>query len=674
MKSYSNSIQENSASSVIVKFSILVILFFLHFSVTAQKDDSLQLAGFFQEHMVIQRNKPIKIWGRAEAREKIEVNFGSQNSITKAGKDGKWKVEFPALSEKGPYILEVSGKSKTLELGDILIGDVWIASGQSNMEWPLRDTPFKEADSSFIKKGEVRLLKLQPVMDYLPKSDITSTGWQLLSQENIGNFSAVAYHFSKFINQEAGIPVGIISANLGATAVETWMSNNALAEFPQFKREVDHSKSFKTLEAEFDNDKSKWSKDIYYDGIGMKEKWYSQKFENTEEWKPVKVAGNTWIENEDLKNFDGAVWFRKKFNLPENFSGNTFNLQLLQIDDFDITWVNGKKIGETFGKHNHRNYSVPVSDLKETGNTIVVRVFDAGGIGGFTTSAFWGNNILWGDWEYRKGIEIDSSRFDSPELPNVTPFSSPGVLYNGVIAPLTQLQIKGVIWYQGESNEARAYEYRSLFPALIKDWRKQFSQDDFPFLFVQLANYREEDKEPKASKWAEIREAQSLALKELNTEMAVIIDIGEAGDIHPKNKKDVGQRLGMLAMNMSYDGTFDSPGPRFSTMEIKDNGIYISFKNLKNRLTIKNKYGYIRGFQIAGSNKEFHWAQASLKGNGVFVHSDEVPDPVAVRYAWSDNPGELDLVNSIGLPLEPFRTDNWELSTQGVQFEEGPRF
>lgn len=674
MKFYSTSIPENLFCSIIVKFSILMIFFLMHLSVVAQEGDSLQLAGFFQEHMVIQRNKPIKIWGKAEANEKIEVNFGGQNSVTKAGKDGKWEVEFPSLAKKGPYILKILGKSKTLEFGNILIGDVWIASGQSNMEWPLKDTPFKESDSSFIKKGEVRLLKVQPVMDYLPKSDITSTDWQLLNQDNIGNFSAVAYHFSKFINQEAGIPVGIISANLGATAVETWMSHDALAEFPQFKGEINHSKSFKTLQTEFDNDTSKWSKDIYSHGIGMKEKWYSEEFENTGEWKSIKVAGNIWVENDDLKNFDGAVWFRKKFDLPENFSGDTLNLQLLQIDDFDITWVNGKKIGETFGKHNHRNYSIPVSDLKKKDNTIVVRVFDAGGIGGFTTPTFWGNNMLWGDWEYRKGIEINASKFDSPDLPNVTPFSSPGVLYNGVIAPITQLQIKGVIWYQGESNEARAYEYRSLFPALIKDWRKQFSQGDFPFLFVQLANYRKEDKEPQASKWAEVREAQSLALKEPNTEMAVTIDIGDSGDIHPKNKKDVGQRLGMLAMNISYSGSFESPGPRFSKMEIKDRGIYISFKNLKNGLILNNKYGYIRGFQIAGSDKEFHWAQASLKGNRVFVYSAKVSNPVAVRYAWSDNPGKLDLVNSIGLPLEPFRTDDWELSTKGVLFEEGPRF
>lgn len=657
-----------------VKIPVLLSLCVIQFSAGAQENNSLQLASFFQDHMVIQRNEPIKFWGEAEAGQKIEVQFGGRSSDVKTGKDGKWEVEFAALSEKGPYVLKVSDESETIELKDVLIGDVWIASGQSNMEWPVRDTPYKEADSVFIQNNEVRLLKIQPLMDYLPKNEITTSGWQSLSQENISNFSAVAYHFSKFINQEAGIPIGIISANLGATAIETWMSNEALAQFPQFKGELNHSKNFNTLKSEFDKGKSKWSREIYYSGIGMKEKWFSENLKNPENWKSIEVAGNTWENNEDLKGFDGAVWFRKKFDLPENFSGDTFNLQLSQIDDFDITWVNGKKVGETFGKHNHRNYSISVSDLKEKGNTLVVRVFDAGGIGGFTTSAFWGNEILWGEWEYRKGQEIEDSSFVAPDLPNATPFSSPGVLYNGIIAPLTHLKIKGVIWYQGESNELRAYEYRSLFPTLIKDWRKQFSQGDFPFLFVQLANYREEPDNPGPSNWAELREAQTLGLKEPNTAMAVTIDIGEAGDIHPRNKKDVGHRLGMLAINMSYGGNYEAPGPRFSEMEAKDDGIYISFKNIENGLIVKNKYGYIKGFQIAGKDKKFHWAKAVKRRDRVFVYSDEVSDPIAVRYAWSDNPGELDLTNSIGLPLEPFRTDDWELSTRGNLFEEGPRF
>ena len=657
-----------------VKISFLLSLFFIQFSAGAQENNSLQLASFFQDHMVIQRNEPIKFWGKAEAGQKIEVQFAGRRSNTKTGKDGKWEVEFAALNEKGPYVLKVVDGSKTLELNDVLVGDVWIASGQSNMEWPVRDTPYKEADTVFIQNNEIRLLKVQPLMDYLPKDEITTTGWQNLSQENISNFSAVGYHFSKFINQEAGIPIGIISANLGATAIETWMSNEALAQFPQFKGELNHSKNFETLKSEFDDGKSKWSKDIYYSGIGMEEKWFSKDLKNSEDWKSIAVAGNTWENNDDLKGFDGAVWFRKKFDLPDNFSEETFNLQLLQIDDFDIAWVNGKKVGETFGKHNHRNYSIPVSDLKKKGNILVVRVFDAGGIGGFTTSAFWGNDILWGEWKYKKGQVVDASNFVSPELPSATPFSSPGVLYNGVIAPLTQLKIKGVIWYQGESNEMRAYEYRSLFPALIKDWRKQFSQGDFPFLFVQLANYRKEAETPGPSNWAELREAQTLGLEEPNTGMAVTIDIGEAGDIHPRNKIDVGHRLGMLAMNMSYDGNYETPGPRFSEMEVENNGIYISFKNIENGLKVKNKYGYIRGFQIAGKDKDFHWVKAVKKGDRVFVYSDEVDDPIAVRYAWSDNPGELDLTNSIGLPLEPFRTDDWELSTKGNLFEEGPRF
>src|SRR5690606_16762467 len=301
--------------------------------------------------------------------------------------------------------------------------------------------------TAWIKNAEIRLLKVIPEMDYIPRKESKNIGWQRLTPENINNFSAVAYHFGKYVNKETGVPIGLISANLVATAVETWMSNEALEEFPQFA--LEQTKSFEDLRQAFENGSTQWSKEKFYGGIGLKEKWYLPSKSVSGDWKPVEVAGNTWESMEDLRNFDGAVWFRKKFNLPENFEGDSLNLPLLQIDDYDITWVNGKQVGETFGKHNHRNYKVAATELKEKDNLIVVRVFDLGGLGGFSTNAFWGNELLWGTWEYRKGKGISSNEFDGPSLPNASPFSSPSVLFNGTIAPLTALGIKGVIWYQG---------------------------------------------------------------------------------------------------------------------------------------------------------------------------------------------------------------------------------
>jgi len=638
----------------------------------AQNKQDLQLVNLFQDHMVLQRATPISFWGFGVPGKEVSVHMGGNEVSGKTNSRGQWKIVLPALEEKGPYIISILSGNERIELKDVLVGDVWIASGQSNMEWPVKSTNFKEMDSSWIKEAEIRLIKILPETDYQPQKESKNLGWQTLNNENIANFSAVAYHFGKSVYIETGVPLGIISANLGATTIETWMSNEALANFPQFQ--MKDRGSFKELRERFKEGTAEWSKEKYYGGKGIQQQWYESATQPASGWNPIEVAGNTWENVEDLKSFDGAVWFRKTFDLPENFTGDSLTLQLLQIDDHDITWVNGKKVGETFGRHNHRNYKVAVSNLKRKNNLIVVRVFDAGGIGGFSTNSFWGNELLWGNWEYYKGTAVQAKEFKSPELANVSPFSSPAVLFNGTIAPLLELGIKGVIWYQGESNELRAHEYRDLFPALIRDWRKQFDQGPFPFLFVQLANYREEPQDPKESSWAELREAQNLALKEKNTGMAVTIDIGEANDIHPKNKEDVGKRLAGLALNLAYNKDILAESPQFESIELKGDKAVVSFTYTGTGLVNPNKYGYIRGFQIAGSDKHFYWANATLLDDKVLVWSPKVKTPVAVRYAWSDNPGELDLYNSAGLPLAPFRTDNWNLLTKGVVFQDGPRF
>ena len=654
------------------KLIILMMLSVYSLSVRGQQKETLKVSNLFQNHMVLQRNRPIRIWGYAKNGDQVQVRMEANSSTTTAGADGKWEINLPALAGPGPYTIFISTDKTERTLNDVLIGDVWIASGQSNMEWPVSGTNFKEQDSLWIEQAAIRLLKVHPTMDYQPQAEVTHNGWQKLSEETINNFSAVGYHFAKRVHQETGVPIGIISANLGATSIETWMSNEALADFPQFPAVPEAS--FKALRDAFENGSSEWSEALYYSGIGMDQKWYEKTDEETGEWKNLSAAGNTWEEIADLKDFDGAVWFRKRFDLPKDFTGDSLDIRLLQIDDHDITWINGQKIGTTFGKHNHRNYKVAASNLKPKDNLLVVRVFDAGGIGGFTTNAFWGNQMIWGDWEYRKGNPVATEKFVSPALPNTTPFSSPGVLYNGTVAPLTAFSITGVIWYQGESNEQRAYEYRKLFPALIKDWRREFDQDSLPFLFVQLANYRQEPKLPQESLWAELRESQAQALKLPDVGMAVAIDLGEAGDIHPKNKEDVGKRLGQLALSMVYGQKKLARSPSFESYRIEGNKVWLRFNNVGQGLVNSNKYGYIRGFQIAGSDQNFYWAQARLEGNEVVVWSSDVKDPVAVRYGWSDNPGLLDLYNEVGLPLAPFRSDKWRLQTQDSTFHDGPRF
>ncbi|RAV30507.1 sialate O-acetylesterase [Sinomicrobium soli] len=645
---------------------VLGIVFMAH----AQE---LRLPACFTDNMVLQRDAPVSLWGWSAPGQEVKVEMDGSSQQGKTGKDGIWKVRLPAFPAGGPHTVKISAGTSVVELDNVLMGDVWLCGGQSNMEWPLKQTPYREEDTVWLQGQQVRLLKVIPEMDYRPGEDIHASGWMVPEPDKIAEFSAVGYHFGKFIQQESGVPIGLVSVNLGATAVETWMSNEALEAFPQFREELKHTGSFADVKKAFEKNKKSWYGKYYYTGPGISGKWYLPETDITS-WDTLEVAGNTWEEEETLKDFDGAVWFRRSFDLPEGFEGDSLPLQLLQIDDYDITWVNGHRIGETFGRHNHRNYTIPAGILKKKGNILTVRVFDTGGTGGFTTPAFWGNDILRGRWHYRKGLHIDAGKFPEQELVNVTPFSSPGVLYNANVAPLTALKIKGVIWYQGESNAARAAEYRELFPALIRDWRDHFGKD-IPFLWVQLANYGQEPEMPGPSAWAELREAQDMALNLPNTAMAVTIDIGEAGDIHPRNKLDVGKRLGALAMNLCYGGTYSAQFPQFKDMERKGDSLLVRFTAATPVLKTKDKYGYIRGFQLAGEDGEFRWARAFLRKNTVVVYAPGLRNPVAVRYAWSDNPGPLDLTGENGLPAAPFRSDDRKLSTDGLLFDSKvPRF
>jgi sialate O-acetylesterase len=653
-------------------YSLAVTIFSFLF---AETHAEVKPAVVFQSNMVLQRDQPITFWGWADPQEKIEITFNGKSVHFRAGKNGRWLSEFPPLSAGGPYDIIIRGKNEII-LHDVLIGDVWICSGQSNMQWSIGQTGYKEPDTTFLQRGNVRLFTVRIDTDYMPREDVQSEGWKKLGSDNISNFSAVAYHFGKYLNTELDVPVGLISVNLGATAIETWMSNEALQQFPQFNSliapVVKTGKSFAQLNKDFEKTKSTWYA-RYYKGIGFDQHWFDPKLD-TSDWKPIKASGNTWEQEADLLDYDGAVWFRTTFDLPENYEEKTFTLHLGQIDDYDIAWVNGKKVGETYGRHNHRHYSIPTDELRTKGNVLVVRVYDLGGIGGFTTSPFWGNPILWGNWTYRVGEKLDLPESTLPSLPNVTPFSSPGVLFNANIAPLTSLKIKGAIWYQGESNADRAYEYRELFPALIMDWRKHWKQGQFPFLFVQLANYEAESIEPRGSSWAELREAQAMTLSLPNTGMATAIDLGEANDIHPKNKEDVGKRLGLTALKIAYGKDTLVSGPSFRKMKIESGRIIIEYDHIGAGLATKDKYGYIRGFQMAGEDRKFYWAQAYIEGAKVVVACHQVPNPVAIRYAWDNNPGPLDLYNREGLPALPFRTDNWSGVTSGIVFQDGPRF
>jgi sialate O-acetylesterase len=651
------------------KMKRTTLLAFLFFAFGKMATADVSLPKLFADHMVLQREVAVPVWGWASPKEAITVQVAGQILTTVADSRGNWSLKLAPHAAGGPFELSVKGRN-SIVLKDVLFGDVWLCGGQSNMQWQVDWLKFQGVDSTKLNNPNLRLFTVAIDLDYQPKKDVKAGAWKVANKETVGPFSAVGYFFGQYLQENLNVPIGLISSNLGATSIETWMSNGALKQFPQFKEVVADmeasGKNFEQLNEDLKSFRKKWDDAYYFKGDpGIAQHWERPET-NVSDWKTMEIP-NLW-EDAGLPDYDGSVWFRKEFDLPAGFSKDTFNIALNQIDDYDIAWVNGVKIGESFGSRNWRNYFFPANILKPKGNVLVVRVFDAGGKGGLYSNAFWGNPILNGTWKYKPGVKVDASKFPKPTVPNGSFFTHPGLLYNGSIAPLQPFAIKGAIWYQGESNAERAAEYSQLLPAMIADWRQHWGQGQFPFLVVQLANHHAEPAQPGNSDWAELREAQTAALKLSNTAVIAAIDIGEADDIHPKNKLEVGRRLGLAARKVAYGEKIRASGPTFEAMKIEGSQVRISFQSDGGSLTSKDKYGMLRGFAVAGADQQFQWAAAYLDRDEVVVHSPKVPQPVAVRYAWADNPGQLDLYNLEGLPAMPFRTDGWQLSTAGKVF------
>jgi sialate O-acetylesterase len=640
-----------------------LILFFLTILQVAVWAD-VRLPLLFQSNMVLQRDKDCAIWGTADPKEKVSVQLKEQTYKTVADNKGKWKIILPSQPAGGPFQVVIKGKN-VITLDNVLFGDVWICGGQSNMQFHVNETGYKN-DSVKDNNSSIRIFTAGLALNYTSQDTLTSGEWKIASVASIQNFSAVAFFFGRSLQEKLNVPIGLISDNLGATAVETWMSPEAIRTFPQFSNYYNAylapQKDFKQLTDAFEKIKPDWKKNYYLkDDPGLKQQWFLPSA-NTDDWKVMEMPG--FWEDKGLPGYNGSVWFRREFELPKDYKGGGYHINLGQVDDYNTAWVNGHEIGENFGNLNYSNYIAADSILKPGTNVLVVRIMDVAGKGGMY-NMFW--DWTWvGKWKYKTGLKIDTATFVKPRVVNGDLFNSPSLLFNGCIAPVSQLSIKGAIWYQGESNAARAEEYKQLFPAFIQDWRKQFNQPGLPFLFVQLANYYPEAARPSPSEWAELREAQASALALPNTGMAVAIDIGEAADIHPKNKQDVGKRLAIAALKTAYNIDTVHTTPLYDHSQVSNDSVIVYFKT--EELVTKDKYGYVRGFCIAGPDSVFHWAKAYIRGTAVVVYNETVKQPVAVRYAWADNPGTLDLYNREGLPAAPFRTDNWKGATAGKKF------
>lgn len=635
-----------------------IALFYCIMSCCVIADAQVKLPAFIKDSMILQRDVTSNIWGWAAAKEKVTVLFNKKKYSTRTGTDGKWNIQLPASKAGGPYNIDIIASNK-IQIKEVLFGDVWFCSGQSNMvhQLNIHDVTYA-ADIQSANYPAIRQF-LVPTLTNLqePQNDIPAGEWRSAVGNNVRPFSAVAYFFAKKLYDQYHVPIGIINASVGGTPIEAWLSeagannfNSILANI-QKNKDTAYSNSFNRSAT---NSSSPFI--LPDEGLSSNPKWFENNYQPTQ-WRNIFIPG--FWEDQGINNLNGVVWYRREINIPASMTGKAAKVFLGRIVDADELYINGKKIGSTGYQYPQRRYSVPENILVPGKNIFVIRVTNNNGKGGFVPdkpySIFSGKDTidLTGKWQYKVGQVFPLGNTNPP---NFSAQNQPAALYNAMVAPFIHYNIKGVLWYQGESNAGRAVEYKKLLPALIQDWRAQWQQQSLPFLYVQLPGFMEYNYWPSESGWAMMREAQLQTLRVPHTGMGVAIDLGEWNDIHPDNKKDVGERLALLALDKVYQQKLVSSGPIYESAAIKDNKIIIRFNNIGTGLVSKDGEA-LKEFAIAGADKKFVWAKAIIDNDKVIVWHDAIVTPMYVRYAWADNPVQPNLYNKEGLPASPFRTD-----------------
>ncbi|MGI8907021.1 MAG: sialate O-acetylesterase [Candidatus Sumerlaeaceae bacterium] len=688
---------------------ILVATFLCVSKIGASEGARLTFASVFTDHMVLQRDRPVPIWGSATPGSKVRLVLASENSdsqppqrvVTTTDSSGRWRAELQSMPAGGPFRLRLTGTDQDedgIVLTDVLFGDVWLCSGQSNMGFPLSRAVTGKQDGEQSSNTQLRLLRVTGNPSPAPVNTLKGApSWQICGPESSPVFSAVGYYFGRDLQKQLNVPVGLIQSSVGGTAAECWVSRGGLQGFPEFASQIAkidlEAREPGNAQANYQRDLAKWyeelrqkdpgygsslasSADSQYAGALTPPIWASPEFHD-EDWQSTNQPAR-WISIPDLKDFIGTVWLRREVTLKDEFVGTTLTLSLGQITDEDITWFNGKQAGETITAKNTRQYTIPAEWIRPGRNVITVRVLGNSAAAGFTSDAQQLKLIrdtglkpvaaeplsLGGEWKTRKGVSLAGLTRRPTEAGHPR---RPMVLYNGMIAPLAPYALKGAIWYQGESNVTRADQYRKLFPALIADWREKWKSPSLPFLFAQLPFFHAREQQPGEDKWAELREAQLKTFRSVPaTGMAVTIDTGDAKDIHPTTKEPVGARLALAARAISYGEKLVWSGPLFTTSTVEGAAMRIGFEHIGSGLSTQDHSSTLRGFAIAGADRIFVWADARIDTatNTVLVSGARIPQPTAVRYAWAANP-DCNLCNREGLPASPFRTDDWPGVTAG---------
>ena len=628
------------------------------------------LPSVFTDNMVLQQKTDITFYGDATKNKQLTVKTGwnGKEYHTEADGQGKWSLKIPTPAAGGPYEITFSD-GKKLQLKNVMIGEVWFCSGQSNMEMPVAGwgkVMNYEQEIAEAAYPAIRLFQVKKNTSLAPLKEVESTlgGWQECSSATVPEFSALAYFYARALWKELNVPIGVIDCTWGGTPAEAWTSHETLRQVMGFREEMDKLERLgfdpNRMEQAYSEERAHWQSLFTEKDKGMENGklcWTAPSL-SEEDWQTISLPG--YWEGKGLKDFDGIIWFRRSLEIPAEWAGKPLTLRLGMIDDEDITYFNGVEIARGAGYMTPRTYTIPAKLVKAGKAVLAVRVSDFGGEGGIHGKAEElyveadGKRIsLAGDWKYRIGLSLKG--FPPAPVSPVQSSSYPTVLFNAMVKPWTAFPIKGVIWYQGEANVGRPEQYGDLFPALITDWRRQW-RSDFPFYFVQLANFMESKEIQPDSEWAALREAQTKALKLDQVGMAVTIDIGLADDIHPKNKQEVGRRLALVALAGSYGKNVSGSAPVFRNYRIKGDKMELDFGQKQDGFQIKGTT--LKGFTIAGPDRVFYPAEAMVQNGKIIVFSPEVSIPLAAQYGWADNP-DCNLYGENGLPVAPFRTDCW---------------
>ena len=621
------------------------------------------VSTIFGDNMVLQRGKENTIWGWSDPGDKVQISIADKTASALAGPDHRWQAKIDPPATGGPYTLKITGH-QSAELHNVMVGDVWLCGGQSNMGVPLRWSRNGEEEVKAANFPEIRFFDAAPHSAY-HHTDLVSGTWKVVSPEMAERLSAVAYYFARRVQQDIHVPIGLVIDALGGTPAEAWTSAEALRPLHDFDVPLAELGKLAAAGApEYGNYIMHWYDE--YD-VGQKQNWASPDF-NDSNWAPVDIPGG--FAELGVPDTPAVAWFRREIMLPDPLPSGRAMLFLGSIERMDTVYVNGTQVGASAWVENPRVYFIPDGVLKPGKNTIAIRVLKTKPDGGFLgrpeeLHLLLGDKTsvpLAGKWKGKLSVDA------RPPHPLPIGYENwpvmPSVLYEGMLAPVAPLAITGALWYQGEQNSDRGFQYRKILPVMIADWRKLFGQGDFPFYIVSLPGFKPRSDTPVVGdEWAETRESQAITAATVpNSCLAVTIDTGDAKNIHPPDKQPVGDRLARCALAKYYGKDIVYSGPTLASIEHPPAAIVLHFDHADGGLVVKGDK--LQEFQIAGEDKKWHWADAHILGNTVIVSSSEVPNPKEVRYAWQSNPAAT-LFNGAGLPAAPFRTDNWHGITDG---------